>query len=385
MNDQNNTRALTQQNGNAQLTGTADMPTELIRMQQVDPDVASRAFAIILARPVDQYNPPLQPARAIAAALYEQQTGQVCGRDFYVDNRMGVVPGYRGRMKEAADRGIADWMDDYRPFTAEENQEHGIQPGDSARVCELTVIQRAKACRDAGITYRPAVGFGIVKASEKVNRDGKPLQLSGGYTWERKARNRALKDALSHAGFAATAAEVLEDANTPAPEGAHLDVRQAQAWARAERQAAEIVGEYRSLPADEQQARVQATRTIMRGPGGEDPLGIDDTPAPQPPTDEEADAMFEQMPSAQAERQYAPATNGEPGKPATVRTTWFVERAPAFVQEVPYYANAEGKPDLMHMRMSAAKAGYPEITGPNLPAVFEALRQRAQQKQQQPA
>lgn len=131
------------------------------------------------------------------------------------------------------------------------------------------------------------------------------------------------------------------------------------------------------------QPEPQTQPTVTQAAPPTKPNGTRHTP--QPPTDEKADAMFEQMPSAQAERQPEPQTTTEPGKLAVVRTTWFVERAPAFVQEVPYYANAEGKPDLMHMRMSAAKAGYPEITGPNLPAVFEALRQRAQQKQQQPA
>lgn len=286
-------RALTTQNGNTQLAEQNDWPVELARMQQVDPDIASRAFAIILARPVDQYNPPLQPARALAAALFERQTGQVCGRDFYVDNRMGLVTGYRGRMKEAADRGIAEYLDDYRPFTAEENEEHGIKAGDSARVCELTIISRAKACRDAGIKYRPTVGYGIVKANEKVNsKTGQAIQLSGGYTWERKARNRALKDALSHAGFAATAAEILEDANVPPPEGAHLDQRQAQAWAQAEKQAAEVVGEYRSLTPEEQSARFAENVDTMRGPQTDDPLGVD-APAPQPETSASAQPQDE--------------------------------------------------------------------------------------------
>lgn len=190
----------------------AGAPSEIVRLAHVEPELARRALAIIAGRPVDQYNPPLQPARAIAAALYEQQTGQVAGRDFFVDNRMGIVPGYRGRMKEADDRGISDYLDDYRPFTAEENKDHEIKPGDIAKVCELMIPARAKACREAGIPYRPTVGYGIIRAAEKLTRDGKPLQLSGGYTWDRKARNRALKDALSHAGFAKNAREVIEDA-----------------------------------------------------------------------------------------------------------------------------------------------------------------------------
>lgn len=258
MNPQDNERAIV-------IAGTtaieqAGAPSEIVRLAHVEPELARRALAIIAGRPVDNYNPPLQPARAIAAALYEQQTGQVAGRDFFVDNRMGIVPGYRGRMKEADDRGISDYLDDYRPFTVEENQDHEIKPGDTAKVCELTIPVRAKACREAGIPYRPTVGYGIIRAAEKLTRDGKPQQLSGGYTWDRKARNRALKDALSHAGFAKNAREVIEDAQAEGLDLGHdaefigklnrdqaayvvesAQAKQKQAYQQAEAQAAELL------------------------------------------------------------------------------------------------------------------------------------------------
>ncbi len=190
----------------------AGAPPELVRMAEIQPEIAQRAMAIIASRPVDQWTPALHPARAVAAALYEQSTGQVCGRDFYADNRMGIVPGYRGLQVEIAERNIKDAMDDYRMLRPDELEEHEIGPGDTARVCELSIPSRARACREAGITYKPTIGIGIVRAAEKVNKDGRPIQLTGGFTWVRKARTRAYKDAMRHAGFSATAREVIEDA-----------------------------------------------------------------------------------------------------------------------------------------------------------------------------
>ena len=200
------------QNDAALAMQAAGAPPELVRIASVEPAIAQRAMAIIASRPVDQWTPALHPARAIAAALYEQNTGQVCGRDFYADNRMGIVPGYRGRQKEAADRNIMDYIEDYRMMRPDELEEHEIGVGDTARICELAIPARAKACREAGIVYKPTIGIGIVRAHEKVNKEGKPIRLDGGYDWVRKARNRALKDALSHAGFAKNAREVVEDA-----------------------------------------------------------------------------------------------------------------------------------------------------------------------------
>jgi hypothetical protein len=211
-NSHNNSAALVVAPPEVTAIERAGAPQELVRLAQINPDLAQEAMAIIMSRPVDQYNPPLQPARAVAAALHQRATGQVCGRDFFVDNRMGLVPGYRGRIREASDRGIDDYIDEYRPFTAQENEEHEIQRGDTAKVCELHIPSRAKLCRDMGIMYKPVIGFGIVRAREKKNGRGEPIELTGGYTWDRKARNRALKDALSHAGYAKTAREVIADA-----------------------------------------------------------------------------------------------------------------------------------------------------------------------------
>lgn len=295
MNPQDNERSIV-------IAGTtaieqAGAPSEIVRLAHVEPDLARRALAIIAGRPVDPSNPPLQPARAIAAALYERQTGQVAGRDFFVDNRMGIVPGYRGRMKEADDRGISDYLDDYRPFSAEEVKDHEIKPGDTAKVCELMIPARAKACREAGIPYRPTVGYGIIRAAEKLNRDGKPLHLSGGYTWDRKARNRALKDALSHAGFAKNAREVIEDA-----ESAGLDLGyDAEVLGKLNRDQAAYVVESAQAKQKQayQQAEAQAAALLAQVGADEEPeegLFTIENEAPQrPPHWTDDTALVERM------------------------------------------------------------------------------------------
>lgn len=280
----------------------AEAPSEIVRLGQLYPDLAQRAMAIIMSRPVDQYNTPLAPARAIAAALYEQQTGQICGQDFYADNRMGIVPGYRGRVKEAADRNVIDYIDDYRPFTQTEANEHDIKAGDTAKVCELTIPARAKACREAGIPFKPVVGFGIVRAAEKLNRDGKPLQLSGGYTWERKARNRALKDALSHTGIASTAAQVIETAQVAGYDLGH----DAETLARLNRDQAVYVVETAQRKEQQayQQAETQAAELLAQVGASEQPEAtlFDIEPTDRPPHWSDDDALVTRMYAYAAQR-----------------------------------------------------------------------------------
>ncbi len=244
----------------AQSTALA-LPREIALMQTVDSELAQRALAIYLSR---QSAKPISPARAISAALNERETGHREGRDFYVDEKMGLVPGYRGLMRDNAEAGGGSHMEQYRPMNGAEATEHEIKAGDTATICELTQIHVFRQAREVGLTYRPVLGIGIVRAREKVY-DGQPINLTGGYTWERKARNRSYKDALRHAGYAAQASEVLDEAeqngvHVEIPEGEHISVEQAEF---AVAQACRLAGR---IPDNE--VLRKATVDAMRGPEG---------------------------------------------------------------------------------------------------------------------
>jgi hypothetical protein len=169
-----------------------------------------------------------------------------------------------------------------------------------------------------GQPYKPIIGIGIVRETEKYtdtdkwaqNNKGKwykaglkpreewkPIQLEGGMTWAKKAKNRAYKDALRHVpGAPISAAEILEEGALDGvplpPEGARLTVEQAEKWVEQAGRTEAVVAEYRALTPEEQSARFQANVNAMRGDPHTDPF----QDAPPPP-----DAEFEAMPSANEE------------------------------------------------------------------------------------
>jgi len=99
MNGQNGQRAMVpaQQAAQMQVSGETAMPAEIKTMMQVDPEIGKRAFAIMAMQKVDDWHPPLHPARAIAAALHEIKTGQVCGIDFLARQYDGRGDGLQGQ------------------------------------------------------------------------------------------------------------------------------------------------------------------------------------------------------------------------------------------------------------------------------------------------
>lgn len=388
------------------------LPREIALMQTVDSELATRALAIFLSRPADR---PISPARAISAALNERETGHREGRDFYIDEDMGIVPGYRGLMRDSAESGAGAHMETYRPMTALEEEEHEIRPGDTTCICELTQIAVYRQAREAGLAYAPVLGVGIVRAREKVTRENKPIYLKGGYTWTRKARNRAFKDALRHAGFAAEASEVIEDAeyngiHVEIPEGQHVSVEQAEAAVAYARQAATHV------PATEAERR--AAVDAMRGPegfkgfgdGDEDEGDIVTGTAREIETGDpdaaakiaaaeahaRADADFAAMQSRSATDTPATApapeaTSAPNGKRIACNITkakGFVEAVTALVEKHESagvstgYKLAKGGYDFEHVRYSLGALGYIELTTEQLPAAINALEGRIMAKLQ---
>ena len=73
----------------------------------------------------------------------------------------------------------------------------------------------------------------------------------------------------------------------------------------------------------------------------------------------------------------APATNGKGTKPASIKANGWKAAGIALAAELPYYQDANGKPDWFHMTGAAGKLGYAEITDQNLDEVVVDLRQYA--------
>lgn len=178
-----------------------------------DKDMALRIFSIMASWPAKQR--PISFEQAFAAYVYEStHPGQQLGRDFYIEPSVGVMIGYPGVEKDAVERKVGHLEVRYRVMSVEESELNEIKPGDSTAVCEVYQLDVWERMRRMGVRYEPIVGFGIVRDKEKWiteewtgdygNRrkvkldEPKPVELSGGYTWHRKARNRAYKDALRH-------------------------------------------------------------------------------------------------------------------------------------------------------------------------------------------
>lgn len=223
---------------------------------ETDPRLLMAAKAIqLMAGTNDDGTPKITADMALAAAMYQAGTGQLLGRDFYVNERIGRMEGYRGVSRDAVDRGIGDVQIKYRSLTTEEADDHEIQAGDTAVVCEVYQLRAWRLAQQIGQRYEPVTGVGVVRKIEKYTahewkasssgkrykavlpeNQWKPLQLEGGMTWRKKAQNRAYKEALRHVpGGHASADEILEEAalrgmEEMPPEAARLTVEQAQAW-----------------------------------------------------------------------------------------------------------------------------------------------------------
>ena len=222
---------------------------------QLDPRLLMAAKAMQLMAGQDKDgNPNITGDMAIAAALYQAGTGQMLGRDFYVNEKVGRMEGYRGVARDANERGVGEVQIKYRPLAAEEAEDHEIQAGDTAVACEVYQLRAWNMAQRMGQRYEPIVGIGIIRKVEKYDKKStqrwddnqrryvqqpesnwRQATLEGGMTWHKKAQNRAYKDALRHTpGMSASPDEVIADAamnlDELPPETARLTIEQAQAW-----------------------------------------------------------------------------------------------------------------------------------------------------------
>lgn len=222
---------------------------------QIDPRLLMAAKAIQLMAGQDRDGAPnISGDMALAAAMYQAGTGQMLGRDFYVNDKVGRMEGYRGVARDANERGVGEVQIKYRSLTAEEATDHEIEAGDTAVACEVYQLRAWNVCQRMGQRYDPIVGIGVIRKVEKYDKKTtqrwddnqrryvqqpesawRQSTLEGGMTWRKKAQNRAYKDALRHTpGMPASPEEVIADnamhLDELPPEAARLTMEQVQAW-----------------------------------------------------------------------------------------------------------------------------------------------------------
>lgn len=260
---------------------TQELAIQDTTARAVDPEIIALAAAFFTAGEGRITKP-----QAVKAAYFFHSSGQVEGRDSYIGTSGKVagrvLEGYRGVTKDAAERGAGEVKYEFRPVTAQEAEENEIEPGDMAIACEVYQLRAWRLAKEMGERYSPIVGIGIIKKAEKTDRDGRPIPMQGGYTWAKKVRNRAYKEAFRHLpGMAIDAEEVLDEAeragvHVELPDGAKPSREQALALVeQAERLA--IAG-----PAEDPAETLRRNVAAMRGPEV-DGFDDDEPPAVQQP------------------------------------------------------------------------------------------------------
>ena len=265
---------------------------------QIDHRLLMAAKAIqLMAGQDNDGNPKITGDMAIAAAMYQAGTGQLLGRDFYVNDKVGRMEGYRGVARDANERGVGEVQIKYRLLTAQEAEWHEVQPGDTAVVCEVYQLRAWNMAQRMGQRYEPIIGIGLIRKVEKYDKkttqrwdDGqrryvqqpesnwRQATLEGGMTWHKKAQNRAYKDALRHTpGVPASPDEVIADAaanlDELPPEAARLTIEQAQAWVEQHGVDGET-GEVIDAPAPRIVVELQPEQSSGAGKQPQDPPGF---------------------------------------------------------------------------------------------------------------
>lgn len=244
---------------------------------QTPPDVAEMAGLIKAMLPNGQ---KLSDQEALAGAMYGKAHGLSPFKgEYYIIPGKGIFPGYRGEMRMNEAR---EYYTQTRPLRNDEAAEHEIMPGDTARIVELYQPDLMARMRTMGVQYQPIQGVGIVRKSEKYKTEdwvgeypnkrkvkldpALPIDPPTGRSWAWKAEQRALKDAMRHMqGGADILNETVDDR-----------------LADAEQSADTVMAEVRNLPESEQQATLARNVAAMRGPGTDDPLGVDSHQRPEP-------------------------------------------------------------------------------------------------------
>jgi len=146
----------------------------------------------------------ISKAAAIRAAQYLRDTGDTLGRDVYLGTKGNVagqiMDGYQG----VAKRVKRDYYAKYRRPTAEEMEDHEMDPNGSALICEVYVYDLMERARRVGMPYEPIIG--ICYYGPRVEFRVPPTKTR---RWV--LEKNALKDALRHvSGVPTTLGEAME-------------------------------------------------------------------------------------------------------------------------------------------------------------------------------
>lgn len=318
---------------------------EALDQAQIDPRLLMAAKAIqLMAGQDNDGNPKITGDMAIAAAMYQAGTGQLLGRDFYVNDKIGRMEGYRGVARDANERGVGEVQIKYRSLTAEEAEDHEIQPGDTAVVCEVYQLRAWNLAQRMGQRYEPISGVGVIRKVEKYDKkttqkwndnerryvqqpesQWRNATLEGGMTWRKKAQNRAYKDALRHTpGMPASPEEVIADVAASLdelpPEAARLTMEQAQAWVEQHGAGPDwdaVEGQF-----TEEQERQPEQPVVRDGKQAQDPPGFSVWADWRNANDAKAWAMTQGKFNAQQHMEHGYDKVKADAKPETAKAMW---------------------------------------------------------------
>jgi len=262
----NDNRALTRSNPQAAEIAPGFDPTN------VPPEIMQLAVALWAS--LGQDGGGISQADALKAAIHAQRTGEVFGRDSYIGTtgrvKGQILEGYRAIQARVE----TPYIVKYRPLTTQEAADNEIKPSMRALICEVSVLDVWRRAQRMNVPYEPVRGLGILTAADMRTSDGREKDPPTGKTWRWVLEKRARKDALRQLPAWARDPYDWNEGDT------EEDNAQTRQVAAAEAAAVEQVRQFQQLPPEQQQAKLAANVTAMRGPQTADPLGIDDTPPP---------------------------------------------------------------------------------------------------------
>jgi hypothetical protein len=203
-----------------------------------------------------------------AAAQYAQLTGlDPFSTGFYAMPQGGITQHYAVLVAWAQDKGR--YSDRYELLSEAEREEHGIDEKDTiAFKCYVLRDDRADVLGtyiQAGLPFNEALdflaakGIGMVTKADRTTRQGKPQSPPKGWTWQRVAKKRALRDALKQSHGVPTPAELRRYSQQIYQESSEGRLE------GLEQQAIEIIDEREQLTPGERQERFERHVDMMRG------------------------------------------------------------------------------------------------------------------------